>query len=33
VRGLLGQLDDFVGDAPQYDDITVLALRWRGPTG
>ncbi len=31
VRGLLGQLDDFVGDAPQYDDITVLALRWRGP--
>jgi phosphoserine phosphatase RsbU/P len=30
VAGLLGRLEEFAGDAPQYDDITVLALRWRG---
>jgi sigma-B regulation protein RsbU (phosphoserine phosphatase) len=30
VRGLFGRLDEFVGDAPQYDDVTVLALRWLG---
>ena len=28
VQGLLDKLDEFVGDAPQYDDVTVLALRW-----
>jgi phosphoserine phosphatase RsbU/P len=33
VRGLLGRLEDFAGDTPQYDDITVLALRWRGRAG
>jgi serine phosphatase RsbU (regulator of sigma subunit) len=31
VTGLLERLDDFVGDAPQYDDVTLLALRWLGP--
>lgn len=31
VQGLLEKLDDFVGDAPQYDDVTILALRWLGP--
>jgi sigma-B regulation protein RsbU (phosphoserine phosphatase) len=30
VRGLLGGVEDFAGDAPQYDDVTVLALRWLG---
>jgi serine phosphatase RsbU (regulator of sigma subunit) len=30
VNGLLGRLEDFAGDAPQYDDVTVLAVRWRG---
>lgn len=23
-------VDQFVGDAPQFDDITMLALRWKG---
>jgi hypothetical protein len=23
-------VEDFAGDAPQYDDATVLVLRWRG---
>jgi sigma-B regulation protein RsbU (phosphoserine phosphatase) len=31
VRGLLGKVEDFAGDTPQYDDLTVLALRWLGP--
>jgi sigma-B regulation protein RsbU (phosphoserine phosphatase) len=30
VRGLLGKVEDFAGDTPQYDDVTALALRWRG---
>jgi hypothetical protein len=30
VRGLLGRVEDFAGDTPQYDDVTVVALRWRG---
>jgi sigma-B regulation protein RsbU (phosphoserine phosphatase) len=30
VRGLLGRVEDFAGDTPQYDDVTALALRWRG---
>jgi serine phosphatase RsbU (regulator of sigma subunit) len=30
VRGLVGRVEDFAGDAPQYDDVTVLALRWLG---
>jgi len=30
VRGLLGRVEDFAGDAPQYDDVTVLAVRWLG---
>ena len=32
VQGLLERLDAFVGDAPQYDDVTILALRWLGPS-
>jgi serine phosphatase RsbU (regulator of sigma subunit)/pSer/pThr/pTyr-binding forkhead associated (FHA) protein len=30
VRGLLANVEDFAGDTPQYDDVTALALRWRG---
>jgi sigma-B regulation protein RsbU (phosphoserine phosphatase) len=30
VQGLLARLEDFAGDAPQYDDVTILALRWLG---
>ena len=30
VEGLLEKLEEFVGDEPQYDDVTVLALRWLG---
>jgi serine phosphatase RsbU (regulator of sigma subunit) len=33
VCGLLDRLDEFAGDAPQYDDVTVLALRYRGGGG
>ncbi len=33
VQGLLGRVEDFAGDAPQYDDVTALALRWRGRGG
>jgi sigma-B regulation protein RsbU (phosphoserine phosphatase) len=33
VEGLLERLDEFVGDAPQYDDVAVLALRWLGARG
>ena len=32
VQGLLERLDDFVGDAPQYDDVTIVALRFLGPS-
>ncbi|HSD25665.1 MAG TPA: SpoIIE family protein phosphatase [Vicinamibacteria bacterium] len=31
VRGLLERVEEFAGDTPQYDDVTVLALRWLGP--
>jgi sigma-B regulation protein RsbU (phosphoserine phosphatase) len=30
VQGLLARLEEFAGDTPQYDDVTVLALRWLG---
>jgi phosphoserine phosphatase RsbU/P len=30
VQGLLERLEEFVGEAPQYDDVTILALRWLG---
>jgi sigma-B regulation protein RsbU (phosphoserine phosphatase) len=30
VRGLVTRVEDFAGDTPQYDDVTVLALGWRG---
>jgi sigma-B regulation protein RsbU (phosphoserine phosphatase) len=32
VQGLLERLDEFVGDVPQYDDVTIVALRWLGPS-
>ena len=25
-----GDIDEFVGDAPQFDDITMLAFRYNG---
>lgn len=31
VHGLVERVEDFAGDAPQYDDVTVLALRYLGP--
>jgi len=33
VRGLVGRLEDFAGDTPQYDDVTVLVLRVLGLEG
>ena len=32
VRGLVERVEEFAGDTPQYDDVTVLALRWLGGT-
>ena len=26
-------IDDFVGEAPQFDDITMLCMEYRGPEG
>jgi sigma-B regulation protein RsbU (phosphoserine phosphatase) len=31
VSGLVERVFEFAGEAPQYDDVTVLALRWRPP--
>ena len=31
LRALRKDVDDFVGDAPQFDDITMLAIRYDGP--
>jgi sigma-B regulation protein RsbU (phosphoserine phosphatase) len=31
VRGIVERLVEFTADVPQYDDVTVLALRYRGP--
>jgi phosphoserine phosphatase RsbU/P len=31
VRGLVDRIEEFAGDVPQYDDVTVLAARWLGP--
>lgn len=33
VRGLVEKVEEFAGEEPQYDDVTVLALRWRGSAG
>jgi len=33
VRGLVGCVEDFAGDTPQYDDVTVLVLRVLGLEG
>jgi sigma-B regulation protein RsbU (phosphoserine phosphatase) len=30
VSGVLAQVQEFVDDAVQYDDITLLALKWKG---
>ena len=30
VQGLLSRLEEFAGDTPPYDDVTVLVLRWLG---
>ena len=31
VHYMLRTVDDFDGDVPQFDDITMLALRYKGP--
>jgi sigma-B regulation protein RsbU (phosphoserine phosphatase) len=31
IEDTIAAIDRFVGDAPQSDDITLLALRYRGP--
>ena len=31
IRGVHGAIDRFVGRAPQFDDVTMLALRYDGP--
>jgi CRP-like cAMP-binding protein/anti-sigma regulatory factor (Ser/Thr protein kinase) len=31
LEGAVGAIDRFVGDAPQADDLTLIALRYRGP--
>lgn len=33
VHYMLRTVDDFDGDVPQFDDITMLAIRYRGPGG
>jgi sigma-B regulation protein RsbU (phosphoserine phosphatase) len=33
VSGLVEKVEEFAGEEPQYDDVTVLALRWRGKAG
>jgi serine phosphatase RsbU (regulator of sigma subunit) len=30
VRGVVQDVEDFVGEEPQSDDITVLALKFKG---
>jgi sigma-B regulation protein RsbU (phosphoserine phosphatase) len=30
VRGLVDRIEEFAGDVPQYDDVTVLVARWLG---
>jgi len=32
IRQLIADVDQFVADAPQFDDITALALSWHGNT-
>jgi phosphoserine phosphatase RsbU/P len=32
VRAIKGKVDEFMEEAPQSDDVTMLALRWR-PAG
>lgn len=31
LQGVKAEIDHFVGDAPQFDDITMLGLRYLGP--
>ena len=31
VRGVRGAVDAFVGDAEQFDDLTMMCLEYRGP--
>ncbi|UCE24525.1 MAG: serine/threonine-protein phosphatase, partial [Candidatus Zixiibacteriota bacterium] len=32
IDAVVNDVENFVGDAPQYDDITLLALKWSGRT-
>jgi hypothetical protein len=32
VRAIKGKVDEFMAEAPQSDDVTMLALRWQ-PAG
>ena len=33
LRNVRTYIDEFVGDAPQFDDITMLCFRYYGPEG
>ncbi|MBQ1312211.1 MAG: SpoIIE family protein phosphatase [Blautia sp.] len=33
LRGVRNHVDDYVGDAPQFDDLTMMCLEYRGKTG
>ena len=30
LENVKGRIDDFVGDAPQFDDITMMCFAYRG---
>ena len=33
LRNVRAAVDDFVGDAEQFDDLTMLCMEYRGPSG
>ena len=33
IRHVHNEVDQFVGDAPQFDDVTMLCFKYRGPHG
>ena len=33
IAGMTAAIDEFVGDAPQFDDLTMLCIKYNGPDG